>query len=53
MTRVELAAYLTETYGSTGEHLFAQHPSFLVLDGTVNDEKVHFLVDVSYELTKK
>jgi predicted DNA-binding protein (MmcQ/YjbR family) len=25
----------------------------VVLDGTVNDEKIMFLVDISYELTKK
>ena len=118
MNREELAAYLTDTYGSDGEHLFAKYPSFLVfrhngnrkwfavimniprknlglpgegeisvvnlkcdtrligsfreesgifpgwhmnkshwvsvaLDGTVNDEKIKFLVDMSYELTKK
>jgi len=118
MTRSELAAYLTDTYSSSGEHLFAKYPSFLVfrhngnrkwfavimdipiknlglsgegqtqvvnlkcdtrligtfreepgifpgwhmnkahwltvaLDGTVEDEKLKFLVDMSYELTKK
>ena len=117
MNREELAAYLTDTYGSDGEHLFAKYPSFLVfrhngnrkwfavimdiprknlklpgdgeisvvnlkcdtrligsfreepgifpgwhmnkahwlsvsLDGTVADEKIRFLVDMSYELTK-
>jgi predicted DNA-binding protein (MmcQ/YjbR family) len=117
MTRLELAAYLTDTYSATGENLFARHPSFqvfrhhwnkkwfsvimdiprknlgltgeseisvvnlkcdtrligsfreepgifpgwhmnkahwlsVVLDGTVNDEKIMFLVDISYELTK-
>ena len=117
VTRQELAAYLTETYSSTGEHLFAKNPSFLVfrhtgnrkwfavimdipkknlglsgegeisvvnlkcdtrligsfreepgifpgwhmnkahwlsvaLDGTVEEEKLKFLVDMSYELTK-
>jgi len=30
MTRRELAAYLTDTYGTTGEHLFARYPSFQV-----------------------
>ena len=30
MNRQELAAYLAETYGSEGEHLFAKYPSFLV-----------------------
>ena len=118
MNREELAAYLTDTYGSEGEHLFATYPSFLVfrhngnrkwfavimdiprknlglsgegqtqvvnlkcdtrligsfreepgifpgwhmnkahwlsvaLDGTVEDEKIKFLVDMSYELMKK
>ena len=116
MTRLELAAYLTDTYSTTGEHLFAKYPSFLVfrhngnkkwfavimdiprknlklpgkgeisvvnlkcdtrligsfreepgifpgwhmnkvhwlsvaLDGTVEDEKIRFLVNMSYELT--
>ena len=118
MNRQELAAYLTDTYSSSGEHLFAKYPSFLVfrhngsrkwfavimdipgknlglpgegeirivnlkcdtrligsfreesgifpgwhmnkahwlsvaLDGSVEDEKIRFLVDMSYELTKK
>lgn len=117
MTRPELAAYLTDTYSVTGEHLFARYPNFLVfrhrgnrkwfavimdiprknlgltgdgeisvvnlkcdtrligsfreepgifpgwhmnkahwltvaLDGTVEDEKIKFLADMSYELTK-
>jgi len=116
MTRLGLVAYLTDTYSTTGERLFAQYPSFLVfrhkrnrkwfavimdiprknlglsgegeisvvnlkcdtrligsfreepgifpgwhmnkahwlsvaLDGTVEDEKIKFLVDMSYELT--
>ena len=118
MIRAELTAYLTDTYSTTGEKLFAKYPSFLVfrhngnrkwfavimdiprknlglagdseisvvnlkcdprmigsfreepgifpgwhmnkahwltvaLDGTVEDEKIKFLVDMSYELTKK
>ncbi len=117
MNRQELAAYLTETYGTTGENLFSRYPNFLVfrhdgnrkwfavimdiprknlklpvegeisvvnlkcdtrligsfrmepgifpswhmnkahwltvaLDGTVDDEKIRFLADMSYELTK-
>ena len=117
MNKQELAAYLTDTYGTSGEHLFAKYPGFLVfrhsgskkwfavimdilkknlaltgddeisvvnlkcdtrligsfreepgifpgwhmnkahwlsvaLDGTVEDEKIKFLVDMSYELTK-
>lgn len=118
MTRSELAAYLTDTYSTTGEHLFARYPNFQVfrhdrnqkwfavlmdiprrnlgltgegeigvvnlkcdtrlvgsfrmepgifpgwhmnkahwltvaLDCSVEDEKIKFLVDMSYELTKK
>ena len=30
MTRAELAAYLTDTYSTNGESLFAKYPSFLV-----------------------
>ena len=30
MNRQELAACLTDTYGTAGEHLFAKYPSFLV-----------------------
>ncbi len=117
MKRQELAAWLTETYSTTGEYLFTRYPSFQVfrherntkwfavlmdiprknleltgdgeisvvnlkcdtrligsfreepgilpgwhmnkahwltvaLDGTVEDEKIQFLVDMSYELTK-
>ena len=116
MTRSELTVYLTDTYSTTGEYLFARYPSFQVfrhhgnqkwfavimdipgknlklpgegeisvvnlkcdtrligsfreapgifpgwhmnkahwlsvaLDGTVEDEKIRFLVDMSYELT--
>ena len=118
MNRNELAAYLTDTYSTGGENLFARYPSFQVfrhhgnrkwfavimdiprknlgltgegeisvvnlkcdtrligsfreepgifpgwhmnkahwlsvaLDGTVEDEKIKFLVAMSYELTKK
>ena len=118
MTRQELEVYLTDTYGITGEYLFARYPNFQVfrhggnrkwfavlmdipgknlglmgdseisvvnlkcdtrligsfreepgifpgwhmnkahwltvtLDGTVDDEKIRFLVDMSYKLTKK
>ena len=117
MTRLELAAYLTDIYSTTGENLSVRYPSFQVyrhnankkwfavimdiprknlgltgdgqtqvvnlkcdtrligsfreepgifpgwhmnkvhwlsvaLDGTVEDEKIEFLVDMSYELTK-
>ena len=118
MTRQKLTSYLTDTYSSKPEHLFAKYPSFLVfrhngnrkwfavimdiprknlklpgegkisvvnlkcdsrligsfraepgivpgwhmnkahwlsvaLDGSAGDEKIKFLVDMSYELTKK
>ena len=118
MNREELAVYLTDTYGTESEQLFAKYPNFLVfrhngnrkwfavimdiprknlglsgedeisvvnlkcdtrligsfrdepgifpgwhmnkahwlsvaLDGAVDDEKIKFLVDMSYELTKK
>lgn len=117
MTRQELAAYLTDTYSTAGEHFFARYPNFQVfrhngkkkwfavimdiprknlgladedeisvvnlkcdtrligsfweepgifpgwhmnkahwvsvaLDGTVADENIKLLVDMSYELTK-
>ena len=118
MNRQEFNTYLTDTYGTAGEHLFARYPNFLVfrhagnrkwfavlmdipgknlklsgegeisvvnlkcdtrligsfhmepgifpgwhmnkahwltvaLDGTVEDEQIKFLVDMSFELTKK
>ena len=118
MNRQELTAHLTDTYGTTGEHLFARYPNFLVfrhngrkkwfavlmdiprknlklpgegdisvvnlkcgtrligsfrmepgtfpgwhmnkahcltvaLDGTVEDEKIRFWVDMRYELTQR
>jgi len=118
MSREELAAYLTDSYSTNGENLFARYPSFLVfrhhgnkkwfavimdiprknlklpgegeisvvnlkcdtrligsfreepgiypgwhrnkahwlsvaLEAGVEDEKIKFLVDMSYELTKK
>ena len=118
MTRPELTTYLTDTYSTTGEQLFARYPSFLVfrhgenkkwfavvmdiprknlglpgegeisvvnlkcdarligsfreepgifpgwhmnkahwlsvaLDGSVDNETIRFLADMSYELTKK
>ena len=118
MNRQEFNTYLTDTYGTAGEHLFARYPNFLVfrhagnrkwfavlmdiprknlklpgvgeigvvnlkcdtrligsfrlvpgifpgwhmnkahwltvaLDGTVEDEQIKFLLDMSFELTKK
>ena len=34
-------------------HMNKTHRLSVALDGTVEDEKIRFLVDMSYELTKK
>ena len=36
-----------------GWHMNKAHWLSVVLDGTVEDEKIRFLVDMSYELTRK
>ena len=36
-----------------GWHMNKAHWLSVALDGTVDDEKIRFLVDMSYELTKK
>ena len=36
-----------------GWHMNKAHWLTVTLDGTVNDEKIKLLVDMSYELTKK
>ena len=36
-----------------GYHMNKAHWLTVALDGTVGDEKIRFLVDMSYELTKK
>ena len=36
-----------------GRHMNKDHWLSVALDGTVEDEKIKFLVDMSYELTKK
>ena len=36
-----------------GWHMNKAHWLTVVLDGTVEDEKIRFLVNISYELTKK
>ena len=36
-----------------GWHMNKAHWLTVTLDGTVDDEKIKFLVDMSYELTKK
>ena len=36
-----------------GWHMIKAHWLTVALDGTVEDEKIKFLVDMSYELTKK
>lgn len=56
MNRQELAAYLTDTYSTTGEHLFARgvpvHWLSAARNGTEEDEMIRFQTDMSYELTK-
>ena len=64
--RQELTAYLADTYDTSlidsfreqpgifpGWHMNKAHWLSVALDGTVEDEKIKFLVDMSYELTKK
>ena len=64
--RQELTAYLADTYDTSlidsfreqpgifpGWHMNKAHWLSAALDGTVEDEKIKFLVDMSYELTKK
>ena len=46
MNRQELAAYLTDTYGVTGEHLFARYPNFQVFRHTGNRKWFAVLMDI-------
>lgn len=46
MTRQELAAYLTDTYGATGEHLFTRYPSFQVFRHSGNQKWFAVLMDI-------
>jgi len=46
MNREELAAYLTDTYSSEGEHLFAKYPSFLVFRHNGNRKWFAVIMDI-------
>jgi predicted DNA-binding protein (MmcQ/YjbR family) len=46
MTRGELAVYLTDVYGTAGEHLFARYPNFLVFRHTGNRKWFAVLMDI-------
>ena len=46
MTKPELASYLTDSYGTTGEHLFARYPSFLVFRHTENRKWFAVIMDI-------
>ena len=46
MNRQELTTYLTDTYGTTGEHLFARYPNFLVFRHTGNKKWFAVLMDI-------
>ena len=46
MNRGELAAYLTDTYSITGEHLFARYPNFQVFRHTWNQKWFAVLMDI-------
>ena len=46
MNRQELAVYLTDTYGTAGEHLFAKYPSFLVFWHSGNWKRFAVIMDI-------
>ena len=46
MTRGKLAVYLTDVYGTAGEHLFARYPNFLVFRHTGNRKWFAVLMDI-------
>lgn len=46
MNRQELTTYLTDTYGVTGEHLFARYPNFQVFRHTGNKKWFAVLMDI-------
>ena len=46
MNRHELAAYLTDTYSTVGEHLFAKYPSFLVFGHSGNRKWFAVIIDI-------
>lgn len=46
MTRLELAAHLTDTYSVTGEYLFARYPNFQVFRHSRNQKWFAVLMDI-------
>ena len=46
MTRLELAAYLADTYSAEGEHLFAKYPSFQVFRHNANKKWFAVIMDI-------
>ena len=46
MNRQELAVYLTDTYSSDGETLFAKYPSFLVFRHNGNRKWFAVIMDI-------
>ena len=46
MNRQELAACLTDTYGTVGEHLFAKYPSLLVFRHNGNRKWFAVIMDI-------
>ena len=46
MNRQKLAAYLTDTYGTTGENLFARYPGFQVFRHTGNRKWFAVIMDL-------
>nr|MBQ8244088.1 MmcQ/YjbR family DNA-binding protein [Oscillospiraceae bacterium] len=46
MNRQELAAYLTDTFSTTGEHLFAKYPSFQVFRHHGNKKWFAVIMDI-------
>ena len=46
MNRQELAAYLADTYGTTGEHLFARYPNFQVFRHPGNKKWFAVIMDI-------
>ena len=46
MTRSELTAYLADTYGTEGEHLFARYPNFQVFRHHGNKKWFAVIMDI-------
>ena len=46
MDRQKLTAYLMDTYGTIGEHLFARYPNFLVFRHTGRPKWFAILMDI-------